>query len=295
MRFLLLLITVLFLAACSSGEPEPVSSAQSAPPQPATPVNMGEAEPSADAEVDSAEMRNNPGGSDPRPIAERVTSGFVSPGRPRADIAAHPNRKPGDVLEWAGVGEAMNALDVAAYGGYYTENLSWAVGPEGWVVSHNTDAILGRSAATGETWDRRLAGNRLANVDTFVGDYSDIATQFDEEFDVVTLINTFHDTYNFAGEEAALALLQSLHSVIVPGGFLLFIDHEGVAGNDNASLHRIDPAVAREMLQQAGFEITAESSILNNPDDDRGISIFDEQVRGTTSRFILKASKAESI
>ncbi len=276
------------LAACSSGEPE---SAVVEPTPPAEPMNMGEAEPSTDAATDSFEERSNPTETDPRPIAERVSSGFVSPGRPQVDIALHANRKPQLVIEWAGIGEAMSVLDVAAYNGYYTENLSWAVGPEGWVVSHNTPSILSRNAETGETWARRLAGNRLANVDTYEGSYEDIAAHFDEEFDAVTLVNTFHDTHNFAGEEAALAMLQNLYSVVLPGGFLLLIDHEGVEGNDNASLHRIDPALVETMLQQAGFEVTAKASILSNPEDDRGLSIFDPQVRGTTSRFILKAGK----
>lgn len=288
-----LLAISLLLAACQQQESavvESVEPAASAPVEQPLPEGVL---PDLENRIDTAEadLRSNPAGDDLRSIYERVTSGFVSPGRPREDLSAHNQRQPAAVLEWAGIGEAMSVLDVAAYGGYYTENVSWAVGPEGWVVSHNTSAILDRSAETGEVWQKRLAGNRLRNVDTFIGSYSEIADHYDEEFDAITLINTFHDTYNFAGEAAGRALLENLFSVLKPGGFLLLIDHQGVLGNDNVSLHRIDPSQVRHQLELAGFEITDQSSILQSADDDQNLNIFDPEVRGKTSRFILKAEK----
>lgn len=281
-----LVIASLLLAACSKETAAPAAPAASTANPPA-------ATPAIASERGIADMadRDTPV-ADVRPIEERVRSGFVSPGRPVEDAAAHPLRKPDQVIAWAGIDSGMSVIDLTAYSGYYSENLSWAVGPDGLVVAHNTPSVLARGeGATRIALEARLAANRLANIDTLEADFADLPGRYDPEFDAATLVNTFHDTYNFAGAEAAAAALDAIYQILSPGGFLLLIDHQGNPDTNNQQLHRIDPELVRAALTTAGFSIEGESDLLVNPEDDFAVSIFDPSVRGTSQRFIIKAVK----
>jgi predicted methyltransferase len=85
--------------------------------------------------------------------------------------------------------------------------------------------------------------------------------------------------------------LKSLHAALKPGGVLGVIDHVGVAGQDNKTLHRMLPQQARDALTKAGFTIEAESNMLANSADDHTKGVFDPAVRGTTDQFMLRARK----
>jgi predicted methyltransferase len=224
-------------------------------------------------------------------IQIKIQNGFYSAGRPTADLDAHPLRKPEQVIAWAGVNEGMSIIDIGAYGGYYSENLAWAVGLDGWVIAQNApgelDRFGGRNRVTLET---RLAGTRLPQIETIEIAYDEIADEFDE-LDAATFVNILHDIYNSQGEEASVAVLNAIYNTLLPGGFLILIDHLGLAGNDNTELHRIDPEIARQLLEQAGFVIEEESDLLAVADDNANVRIFDESVRGKTHRFIIKAVK----
>ena len=41
-------------------------------------------------------------------------------------------------------------------------------------------------------------------------------------------------------------------------------------------------------MEAAGFIFEAMSDMLSNPDDDLGLSVFDENVRGKTDRFVMR-------
>ena len=63
-----------------------------------------------------------------------------NPGRPEADKERDASRQPAEVLDFPGLEEGMTALDVMASGGWYTEVLSYAVGPNGTVLMQNSPA-----------------------------------------------------------------------------------------------------------------------------------------------------------
>jgi predicted methyltransferase len=69
------------------------------------------------------------------------------------------------------------------------------------------------------------------------------------------------------------------------------IDHVGIAGQDNATFHRMLLAQARDVITKAGFTIEAESSILANPADDHTKAVWDPTIRGNTDQFLIRARK----
>ncbi|HEX6740552.1 MAG TPA: methyltransferase, partial [Sphingomicrobium sp.] len=71
-------------------------------------------------------------------------------------------------------------------------------------------------------------------------------------------------------------------------------DHMAKPGRglgDTDTLHRIDPATVRQIVEGAGFRFAGESKVLNNPEDPLDITVFDKSIRGRTSQFAYKFVK----
>lgn len=250
------------MIACSPSEPE-------APPAP---------EPAAEP------------AAAPEPAAD-LRSMLSSDSRSADDRARDAGRKPADVVEFLGIEPGMAVIDVIAAGGYYTEVLSLAVGPEGSVVAHNPAFVLEfREGANEKAITARLADNRLPNAARLNKEFGELSAD-DGPFDAAITALNFHDIYNGQSPEDALAVLQIIHSMLKPGGVFGIIDHAGVADADNAALHRIEVAKAIETATAAGFVVDGQSSILSNPEDDHTQGVFAEGLRGNTDRFLLKLRK----
>ena len=198
-------------------------------------------------------------------------------------------RKPYETFVFLGVREGMTALDVGAYAGYTTEMLAAAVGPTGKVYSHNTQRVLERYADGyyQRTMTERLANNRLPNTVLHITPYDDF--DLDGQVDVAFLGNLVHDFYYRDGEDKAVQFLAAVRRTLKPNGVLGITDHVGLVGLDNASLHRIEPKLARALLEQAGFAVMAESELFANPDDDHLLMVYDERIYRRTDRFFFKA------
>ena len=72
------------------------------------------------------------------------------------------------------------------------------------------------------------------------------------------------------------------------------VDHVANADPDNKApdtLHRIDPMVARKLIEGAGFRYAGKLDILRNPADPHDQSVFDPAIRGKTDQFVFKFVK----
>lgn len=238
-------------------------------------------------------------------------AGLDSADRPATDKERDAARKPAQVIEFLGIESGMSVIDVIAGGGFYTEVLSAAVGPTGKVISHNSARILSmRDGANSKDIKARL--DRLGNVEVLVAELEqmdggesagepelpiDLGTinysmsSYNGQIDVALTALNLHDIYINSGSEGATIFLQNVYNVLKPGGVFGIIDHAGNADQDNNSLHRMDPAIAKQLATDAGFEIDAESDMLNNPADDRTLHMRDESLERNTDRFLLRLKK----
>ncbi len=242
----------------------------------------------------SAEEAAAPADPPPAPTAAEpadLSTLLASPSRSAADRARDAGRKPADVIAYLGIGPGMTVLDVIAAGGYYTEVLSLAVGPDGRVVAQNPAAVLEmRDGANEKALSARLANDRLSNVLRLNKELGEISAA-DGPFDAAITALNLHDIYNRGGEEATVRAMAVIFDALKPGGVFGVIDHSGADGNDNVALHRIRKEDAIRVLEAAGFVIEGDSGILHVHSDDMSLGVFDEQVRGKTHRFLLKARK----
>lgn len=214
--------------------------------------------------------------------------------RPPADRERDASRRPAEVLEFAGIKPGMTVLDLFSGGGYYSEIFSIVVGEAGHVDAHSNAAYLN---FVGDEFKDRHASDRLGNVSVLMAENNELELE-SGRYDVAFLALTFHDFYLDSADGWPRIdidkLLAELHAGLKPGGTVTIIDHYADAGSttDTAeSLHRIDPAIVKDAMQAAGFELDGESDLLRNSVDDHSKSVFDPSLRGHTDRFILRFRK----
>ena len=219
----------------------------------------------------------------------RIQAQMMVPDRHQYDRPRDAGRKPYETFAFLGVEEGMTVLDVGAYAGYTTEMFAAAVGPAGKVYSQNTERVLEKYADGyyRRTMDERLAGDRLPNVVLHVAPYDRLGLE--AAVDLAFLGNLLHDFYYKFGREQAVLYLRAIRTALKPGGVLGVMDHVGVAGRDNAALHRIEPALVESLLTEAGYTLVARSDLFANPADDHSLQVYDEKIYRRTDRLLLKA------
>ena len=215
--------------------------------------------------------------------------------RPADDAEDDAARNPAHVLEFAGVTDGMHIYEVEAGGGYYTELLSRAVGPEGSVLMQNPvafDAFLGDAVA------ERLAGGRLGNVTLRKSNFDDFYAEAGSK-DMVTWILGPHELWFTPDDGASLgspeAAFGQISGMLKTGGTFIVVDHAADAGAPSSTggeTHRIDPQIIKDMAADVGLEFVGSSDVLANSDDDHSVMVFDPSVRRKTDRFILKFVKS---
>lgn len=211
--------------------------------------------------------------------------------RPAADRDRDAERKPVEMLAFAGVKPGMVVVDMIPGGGYFTRLFSDVVGPTGKVVAYGPDEFLaqypklldGAKAVAAEPGHKNV---EVLHDPALAPGPSNIA-------DVVWTSQNYHDLHNIPGLDL-VAFNKVLYNIVRPGGVYIVLDHSAPAGSgvsDTNTLHRIDEATVRKEVEAAGFVFDGESKLLANPADPRTIKVFDPSIRGHTDQFILRFRK----
>jgi len=223
-----------------------------------------------------------------------VTAAVADKGRPEADTKRDADRKPAEMLEFAGVKPGQTVVELIPGGGYFTRIFSKAVGPKG--VVYAVGGPLRPSAdpakpAPTPAADVIAADPNYANVRSLHLPLAAGVT-VPAKADLVWTSQNYHDVKNLPNVDM-LAFNKSIFDALKPGGTYIVLDHVANADavNSTSTLHRIDPAVVKKEVQEAGFKFVGESNVLRNPNDDRTKTVFDGAVRSHTDQFIYKFAK----
>jgi predicted methyltransferase len=209
---------------------------------------------------------------------------LADPIRPEADRVRDSDRKPAELVAFAGVRRGDKIAELAPGGGYFTRILSGVVGPEGRIY-----AMAGRPSPALQ----ELAAAR-PNVVVTVAEPGTIPAP--EPVDVVWTTLNYHDFKNVkVGErDGAAAVNAAAWRALRPGGLYLVVDHDTAAGagaSQTSTLHRIEAALVRREVESAGFRLDAESNLLRHPADDHTIKVQETGIRGKTDQFVLRFRK----
>lgn len=221
-----------------------------------------------------------------------ITAAVADKGRPEADTKRDADRKPADMLDFAGVKPGSVVADFIPGGGYYTRIFAKAVGAKGKVYAvtnpppanaPNPPAIMGIAADPA-----------YGNIQVIATGVSSFALP--EKVDVFWTSQNYHDLHARARNVNVPAVNKLIFDSLKPGGVFMVSDHAaagGTAVDPDDKLHRIDPAVVRREVEAAGFKFEGESKLLANPNDDHSKAVFDPSIRGHTDQFVYKFRKPE--
>ncbi len=225
--------------------------------------------------------------------ADAYDAALTHPGRPAADSARDALDHPAEMLRLAGIKPGMKVADVLAGDGYYSELLSYVVGPSGHVTMINNLAF--------DHWSQpalkdRMAGGRLTNVTQETVDLNDMKLP-PASLDAILLVKVYHDMYWVDTDPKSpwpkidvSSVLDQLSRSLKPGGVLLLIDHSAKAGRgkaDAGTLHRIEEPFAVQDFTAHGFKVAAKSDLLRRPDDARDLISYKGPALGKTDRFVV--------
>jgi predicted methyltransferase len=234
---------------------------------------------------------------------ERAAQIVASPDRTAGDRVNDQRRKPEHLLVFMAVKPGMVVLDVSAGGGYTTELLARAVGPQGKVFGQSQPRDPARptpapaapeggspppaasapvapvaaprtsAMALAEREQRlRVAGVAAAPIVAVAQRFDDPvpAPLADGGLDMVTLMFNYHDLGHLGVDRSAMN--RALFRALKPGGVYVIADHAGRAGtgiSESGTLHRIEEAFLRAEVESVGFRLQAEGQFLRNPADPR--------------------------
>ena len=226
--------------------------------------------------------------ADPSPS---IAAAVADPGRPAADRDRDAERKPADMLAFAGVNPGMVVIDILPGGGYFTRLFSTAVGPTGKVLGYVPDEMFAGRPKSLDAVNAIAAEPGHKNVQALHDPA--LAPGPQNIADVVWTSQNYHDLHNVPGLDV-VAFNKVLYGIVRPGGVYIVLDHSAPAGSgltDTNTLHRIDEATVRKEVEAAGFKYDGESKVLANPADPHSAGPFNPAIRGHTDQFVLRFRK----
>jgi predicted methyltransferase len=252
-------------------------------------------------------LATSPPSSRPTVSAQRIDEIVDSSDRSAADRTNDLRRKPKQMLAFIGIRPGITALDVSAGGGYTTELLARAVGPDGLVYGQrppprdpaqavrppaqpegeSRPGIVAPAAAASAAPAQarnpaapiverdaklRAAGVPAAPMVAVIQPFENPAPPdaAHARLDLVTLMFNYHDMGHLGVDRAAMN--RAVFQALKPGGAYVIADHAGRPGtgiSESGTLHRVEEALVLREVEQAGFKLREEGTFLRNPADPR--------------------------
>ena len=225
-------------------------------------------------------------------IGDIIDAAINNPSRSAENIEKDRFRKPADILKFSEVLPGMNVLDMVSNGGYYAEMLASIVGYNGKVLAHTF--TRNKSNPDFSYDDYVNESEHMNNVSMMYADFDEISLN-ENTLDRVFIVQNYHDLYFDRpgyGVDDVQPVLAMIRKGLKPGGLMIIIDHDAeksAPSTTGTTLHRISDEIVMNDMKEAGFEFVDNIHVLKNDwEDDLTKSVFDESVRGNTSRFVHK-------
>ena len=232
-----------------------------------------------------------PGAGAAGKIPAGISAAVADAGRPAEDKARDADRKPAEVIAFAGIKSGEHVAELLPGGGYFTRIFAKVVGDKGVVYAL---APPPRPNAPAGAPDMMATATSLAAVYTNVKAVPLSADSVaPEPVDLVWTSLNYHDLHNRPNADLG-AFNKNIFNGLKPGGVYIVIDHAATAGSgarDTSTLHRIDVETVKTEVESAGFKLEAQSDLLHNAQDPHTANVRDPSIRGKTDQFVLKFVK----
>ena len=224
----------------------------------------------------------------------KMKAAVADSSRPSADTARDENRKPAEMLAFAGIGPGKVVVDMLPGAGYFTRIFAKAVEPNGRVYAYFGTQYDARLKSQNKDPDMQFTDLKQAykNLGVIHGPLPQFVTP--QPVDVVWTSDNYHDMHNKAYAMDVNEVNKAVFKSLKPGGYYVIVDHKAPesAGDDvTEALHRVKESTVKKEVQAAGFKLVAEGHDLNYSSDDGSKRVFENDIRGKTNQFMLKFQK----
>lgn len=234
--------------------------------------------------------------SDPAPtdLPSYITQAIDDSAR-ADDKADDARRKPGAVLAFSQVKPGDTVVELIPGGGYWTRMFSQIVGAKGHVYEVYPTAVAKAHADSLKKLKQLAADPHYGNVTVVTRDADALSSLDIDPADLVFTAENLHDFNNAGmGHITPEQFGAEVRPLLKDGGVLLINDHVAAKGkglSQTGTLHRIEPALVKQQIVEAGFVFDAASEALRNPEDTHADKVFDPAIRGKTDQFIYRFRK----
>lgn len=227
-------------------------------------------------------------------VSKAVAAAVADPARPASDTERDANRKPAEMLAFAGIKPGDRVGDYAAGQGYFTRLFAAAVGPTGHVYATVPASLFQYPNIVKGIAEIEAYAKDHANVSVTAASALDSA-RYPEKLDVFWISQNYHDLKDpFMGPVDMAKFNKAVFDALKSGGVYVVLDHVAAKGSPadvTDTLHRIEPSTVRREVEAAGFKFAGESNVLANPADPHTKGVFDKSIRGQTDQFLYKFRK----
>jgi predicted methyltransferase len=225
-------------------------------------------------------------------IPSYVTNAVNNTSRPDKDRERDANRKPAEVIAFAGIKPGQKVGEIMPGGGYFSRLFCQIVGPSGHLYTVSVNRAIKRDPPPPDAATPVAPPpNPCTNITAASVDASDF--KLPPGLDVVWTSENYHDLHNaMFGKPDMKVLDQAIFDALKPGGVFIVEDHVAASGSgarDTDTLHRIDPELVKQEVTSVGFNFEGGSDVLHNPDDAHDAKVFGLQ--GRSDKFLFKFRK----
>ena len=228
-------------------------------------------------------------------VPDYVAAAVSDAGRPDVDKARDANRKPAEMMVFAGVRPGEKVLEIMPGGGYFLRIFAKSIGSSG----HLYELVPAPQPGATPPPDAAGSADPIKAMATTYGNVTVISAPFDnfkvpEQVDLAWTSQNYHDFHNPRFGVDIAKFNKDVFDALKPGGIFIVLDHAAAAGAGTtvvATLHRIEEPSVKSEVEAAGFKLIGESDVLRNPADPHDKIVFDPSIRGKTDQFILKFQK----
>jgi len=231
--------------------------------------------------------------------AAALRAALADPSRPESEVKRDVNRKPAEVIAFAGIRPGDRVGELMPGRGYFTHIFCKLVGDKGHVYTLRIARVVQEGApppdlaataplAAGAAAGGPPAGQACGNVTA--DEQPPLSAALPGGLDVVWTSENYHDLHNRAfGAVDMTRFNRMIYESLRPGGVFLVEDHAAAAGSgarDTDTLHRIDAELVKREVLSAGFVFDGASDVLHNPDDPHTDVVF--KLGGRSDKFLLR-------
>lgn len=227
-------------------------------------------------------------------VEAKLKAAMESDIRTEKEVERDRNRKPVETLEFFGLQDDMKIVELLPGGGWYTKLLA----P---VMAENGEMYV--ALGTGRVSETVLSQPGFEQVKVVAEDANIYRPEGSRTYAIemeglgvsdADMVLTFRNYHNF-GADGRAAMNRAVFDALKPGGIYAVVDHtrRHMQADDSENRRRMDPVLAIQEIQAAGFELVDFSDLHYRPDDELRFEVGRKTVTGNTDRWALKFIKPE--